>query len=115
SPANTPRAAGRQNGAASPARLGTNTTWPASIHAPPSRSRSSGPWISPTSCSQLPAAPAVYTWPSRQYVVASPICHATQATSPAPERRADGPTLVGRKETGPYVHLVSPAPTARSP
>ena len=57
-PTKAPRASGFQKGAASPARPGTNTAPPVVATLPPSASRSDGRAISPTSCSQLTAAPA---------------------------------------------------------
>ena len=63
------------------------------------------------------AEPAMYTCPSRQYVVPSPSRHTTDADSPAPDRFATEPVVTRRNAPVPYVHLASPAarhPSARS-
>ena len=42
------------------------------------------------------AAPAVYTWPSRQYVAAPPSRQATEADSPAVDLTGSGPVVASR-------------------
>src|SRR5207244_9903867 len=53
-------------------------------------------------------SPALYTWPSRQYVVAPASLHATQAASRDRERGTPSPAVARMNAPVPYVHLASP-------
>jgi len=93
---NTPRAPGSQYGAPSPASAGTKITPPESGTVRPTRSSDEDASSTPISTSQRTAEPAVYTWPSRQYVATPPSRQATDADSPALDRAAPGPVVTSR-------------------
>ena len=95
-PDSCPRACGAQYGAPSPASAGTKVTPPASGTVPPTASSSDGAPSTPMPVSHRSAEPAVYTWPSRQYVTAPPSRQATEQDSPEPDRTAEDPVVTSR-------------------